>query len=751
MRDCNMCPGPGFDPTEQTGPVYIGGVLGIDVNGVRQPIDDEGIVHLEASTQEAIEAAERAAQSAAAASTYAQDAETYCGGAENAAIVAAHSQSIAMREAQSAERSATQAAGSATAAAESAAAAQTAAERDIPAAAAAWLSEHVDPATGYVLDDSLTIQGAAADAKAAGDRISPLETGRYALSAADAASIPSGTDYDTLKTVGNYRVTSATAAASMQNCPVAVAHRLFVESLNTSPRYLQRIIAAAATVPEWRRYWDGTTWSQWRRVAYDDTIPSAVIQWNSVDVFANNTAADRTAAGITYTNNHDGTWTISGTATGASFCNIVGNTTVIPTGIVPGRSYRLSLNGGSVPVRFYLYNGEAYTIINAASDRSIKIPDNCTGMIARFQIAAGQTVDETVRYTLITEAERAVDSNGWLESVDMSTQDEYDKTDRAPEIMAMLQEDGYCHLGPGIFYVSGIDMPIHSTLCGCGDATQIRLLASVTDGYCIKAQEYCTIKDLGLSGSYSQLSPTANGHRDGIRFASNYDGTEGDTQSTTKHCMIDNVWIRNFRGSGILCHNSAISVSRGLYVTNAYIFQCWAGINIDYRSEFNKFANVCAASCYYACINNGGNNVFSACTFHATNTGFVIDGTQPNSGHGTITGCTFCHTGSNNGVAIKLDNVADGFVIANCQVWYNSVEITNSTGILFDGCEFGRGISSDGSVCASITVTGGRLVLFSGCMFHMDVARPPKITITSNNKVRFAGCYGTESGELISA
>ena len=32
-----------------------------------------------------------------------------------------------------------------------------------------WLDEHVDPETGYVIDDSLTIQGAAADAKAVGD------------------------------------------------------------------------------------------------------------------------------------------------------------------------------------------------------------------------------------------------------------------------------------------------------------------------------------------------------------------------------------------------------------------------------------------------------------------------------------------------------------------------------------------------------------------------------------------------------
>ena len=40
----------------------------------------------------------------------------------------------------------------------------------VPDAVADWLSEHVDPETGYVVDDTLSIEGAAADAKAVGDR-----------------------------------------------------------------------------------------------------------------------------------------------------------------------------------------------------------------------------------------------------------------------------------------------------------------------------------------------------------------------------------------------------------------------------------------------------------------------------------------------------------------------------------------------------------------------------------------------------
>lgn len=45
-----------------------------------------------------------------------------------------------------------------------------------------WLSTHVDPDTGYVIDDSLTIQGAAADAKAAGDDINAVKDDLDAVS-----------------------------------------------------------------------------------------------------------------------------------------------------------------------------------------------------------------------------------------------------------------------------------------------------------------------------------------------------------------------------------------------------------------------------------------------------------------------------------------------------------------------------------------------------------------------------------------
>ena len=57
---------------------------------------------------------------------------------------------------------------------------------DTPETVAEWLSEHVDPETGYVLDNSLTVEGAAADAKAVGDEFAIVNGQLFELAPAPA-------------------------------------------------------------------------------------------------------------------------------------------------------------------------------------------------------------------------------------------------------------------------------------------------------------------------------------------------------------------------------------------------------------------------------------------------------------------------------------------------------------------------------------------------------------------------------------
>ena len=51
-----------------------------------------------------------------------------------------------------------------------------------------------------------------------------------------------------------------------------------------------------------------------------------------------------------------------------------------------------------------------------------------------------------------------------------------DSTDRTAEIVGILEKNGVCSFGPGLFCTNGITMPEGSTISGCGDATELRLI-----------------------------------------------------------------------------------------------------------------------------------------------------------------------------------------------------------------------------------------------------------------------------------
>lgn len=335
------------------------------------------------------------------------------------------------------------------------------------------------------------------------------------------------------------------------------------------------------------------------------------------------------------------------------------------------------------------------------------------------------------------------DSNGWLQAVDTNTADETGKTDMTPAIMAMLNSTGYCHLGPGIFYVSGnIDIPFNGTLEGCGKNTIIRLLQSVQSGYICSVGNYCTIRDIRFSGNFEAPETTGNlGGRKGIVYQ------RADSDTSYRHlCQISNCWFDGL-DSAIYCYHTGGGIIEGLIVSDVMIYRCNAGINLDYYCEYCKFSNIVTFQCYYACINNGGNNVFIGCSFHGV-VGFLIDnsgGNKSNNAHGSCVGCTFNHIDNmhhpevlGRGLGVKLLSADHGFIFTDCQLWYGEVYVEDSPGILFANCMFGAGNPE-------IEVQGSRsAVMLNGCVFY---AQP---TITATGTVRTDACY-TFNGTAVSA
>lgn len=306
-------------------------------------------------------------------------------------------------------------------------------------------------------------------------------------------------------------------------------------------------------------------------------------------------------------------------------------------------------------------------------------------------------------------------------------------TDMATAIVTMLTQTGVCNLAPGDFYVSGVEMPNDTMIRGSGSKTRIILLDSVSDGYAVKMGSRCIVEDCYILGQTSSYSPTSTiGTRHGILWQ----GTatpETITSDKPLRGTISNCYISNFSGGGIYCQGTGTGISNCLNVVNVFVNNCAVGVYIPLLSEFNRFTNVDCRGCYYGSINNGGNNVFTNCGFSKNIVGIMIDnsnGQSTNSAHGTYNGCVFNHSGaSNDGVALKLLGITAREIFTGCQIFFGTVEIENSKGIVINACNFGSNIP--------INITGGKTVLFTGCVF----SDAPTITVESNTDTHFVNCY----------
>ena len=332
-------------------------------------------------------------------------------------------------------------------------------------------------------------------------------------------------------------------------------------------------------------------------------------------------------------------------------------------------------------------------------------------------------------YTVTATPAITTDTNDYLPSTG-------DSTDRTNDIQTMLNTYGICRLGPGDFYTTGIDMPNNSAIYGAGKKT--RIFKSDATGYAVRLRSNCILSDVFVDGSASDIALTGTvADKDGILFM----GTYSIDGQAPKEAMVSNVYVHGFSGGGITCKDTGYGTQNNLLVSNAYIWNCEAGINIPYWSEFGKFTNVRAGSCWYGCINNGGNNMFVNCDFTANKKGFLIDNTDdlaPNNAHGSCIGCVFNHSDSNTGNGIEIINTQNGFVFEGCQIFYSQIRLTDCKGIVVSNCNFGH------SNC-DITVSGGACNLFLGNMFQ----GAPTITITGNTNTHFINCYDKNGGAVI--
>lgn len=302
--------------------------------------------------------------------------------------------------------------------------------------------------------------------------------------------------------------------------------------------------------------------------------------------------------------------------------------------------------------------------------------------------------------------------------------------DVTSSIVAMLNSTGACRLGPGNYYIKNLVMPMDSAIIGCGAATKVYLIGT-DDAFAIKLNSRCVVKDLELLGGSTDITPTET---IGNRHAILWQGSYTENQSSPRRGIVSGLYITRFSGGGITCYDTGYGIQSCIEVCDCYIYNCGAGINISYWSEFNKFTNVQSTGNYYGCINNGGNNTFANCDFSGNKMGLLVDnsnGQSPNNTHGSFAACMFNHSDSNNGTAIKILGGNAGLIFTASQIFFGGIDIENSIGIRFIGANFGS--------TTPINVVDSSVVCFSDCTFLSASASP--VTESGNTRLVFDKCY----------
>ena len=476
---------------------------------------------------------------------------------------------------------------------------------------------------------------------------------------------------------------------------------------------------------------------------------SEILNNNSVDIFhIYCETVTGTNKGVTYTWAND-VCTVTGSlsSTGITSNALLNSITEGLGGVNAGDIIHIFYNTTSDEIKLNVMtytNGASTGGVNHfgrnGEDVSFIVPDGISGFFIRLQTNGDTTTqfNDTVSNIKIYKSKSNGDLEKELNVINFVTTN--DQLDRSPEVNAILAEHKRINFGEGRFYLAGINMPDDSIITGQGSATKI-YLKSNEGNYIFKLGSRCTIKNLAIYANTDDYTSNNSTYPTdatiGTKKAIVWEGTYNTDSSTPKRAIVEGCYIANFDNSGIYLNDTGTNVVTGISVSNCIIWHCYAGININYSSEFNRFVNCAVSNCLYGVINNGGNNHFSNSVFAKNNTGMLIDngtGQSPNRGHGTVQGCNFDHAGGNTGFGVEIYGNTYGEIFTGCQFFYSGIKVSESDGIVFANCLFGRGSDQNGEI---LNVTNGGLLLFDGCALRHSFNK----TLNGTTHVVFANSY----------
>lgn len=273
-----------------------------------------------------------------------------------------------------------------------------------------------------------------------------------------------------------------------------------------------------------------------------------------------------------------------------------------------------------------------------------------------------------------------------------------DETDRAADIATNCTAGKTLDLAPGDYYFD--TMVIAGHLNGAG-ANQTRLIFKDFNSsglsYALRLREQGVLSNLTIEkyhadGDITPVEDYSLGQNGVIVIGVGSD----DNQRIA--CTVENVIIKNFEGCGLFVRNTGLSPASGSCFHNVRVERCSAGIYLGEYAEFCVCSDCWTNFCYTGAVVLGGNNTLTGCDFSVCEICLAMPdsdgyGQSANDAHGIVIGCKMVHSGYyttfNEGYAIKIGAQSSTEIIEGCVIANGTVLVENrGAGLAFHGCDF---------------------------------------------------------------